>query len=404
MLREDGLDEVVCGAAGPLAVSSGWLIYVVDSSLLLFFFLPKLNKYLLTSSYSLIGYFLGWSWLPLGRCSATLGDCFSYLWGWFESSTASLIHRWTRFWHMLHTMGGKPNLQVADRQAMTNATIPRSSRKTRTLDIVPNMGEMVKPAELIDLIGAGGLTLAARRLYNLLIANAFGPDMGQEGREFEIGLAELRGTHTGNDRIEESIEALMRTIVIVRMPDGKTRRVQLLGGNDMDAPGRRPGRLCYSFDARLVPILRESSIFGILELRVMAAFSTKYALALYEAISRRVRMERVSETFDLEAMRELLGVPLGKLGKIGNLRSKAIDPAAREINALAPFSVRVDYVKQGKTVVGFQVWWWRKSAEDYRAAMAELERPRTGRRARILGETEVVPESLLLETQGFGSP
>jgi hypothetical protein len=30
----------------------------------------------------------------------------------------------------------------------------------------PNLGEMIKPSELIDLIGAGGLTLSARRLYN----------------------------------------------------------------------------------------------------------------------------------------------------------------------------------------------------------------------------------------------
>lgn len=270
---------------------------------------------------------------------------------------------------------------------MTGAIIPKSSRK-RTLDVVPNLGEMIKPSELIDLIGAGGLTLSARRLYNLLIANAFGPDMGDEGREFEIGLAELRGTHTGNDRIEESVEALMRTIVVVRMPDGKARRVQLLGGNDMDAPGRRPGRLCYSFDARLLPILRESQIFGVLELRVMAAFSTKYALAIYEAVSRRVRMERMSERFDLDGMRELLGVPAGKLEKIGNLRAKAIEPAVREINALAPFSVRIDHVKEGKMIVGFQLWWWRKGGEDYRAAMAELERPRPGRAVRISGTAE----------------
>jgi plasmid replication initiation protein len=154
---------------------------------------------------------------------------------------------------------------------------------------------------------------------------------------------------------------------------------------------------CATHSTRgLLPILRESQIFGVLELRVMAAFSTKYALAIYEAVSRRVRMERMSERFDLDGMRELLGVPAGKLEKIGNLRAKAIEPAVREINALAPFSVRIDHVKEGKMIVGFQLWWWRKGGEDYRAAMAELERPRPGRAARISGTAEPVAGEYLI--------
>jgi Initiator Replication protein len=272
---------------------------------------------------------------------------------------------------------------------VTRANRPKGSQKElRTLDVVPNFGEMIKPSELIDIIGAGHLTLASRRLYNLLIAHAFGPAMATKGRVFEIPLDDLRGTHDSNDRLTESIEALMRTVVIARLPDGTTTRVQLLGGNNIGAPDRERGRLRYSFPPELVPLLRDSRVFGILELRVMAAISTKYGLALYEALCRRVRMERVGEELSLEGMRELLGVEDGRLKKIGNLKSKAIEPAVREINALAPFSVRVDDVRQRKAVVGFKVWWWPKAAEDYRAAIAELERTRIGRSARIRGTVE----------------
>jgi hypothetical protein len=92
-------------------------------------------------------------------------------------------------------------------------TDPKGIRTTdpkgiRTLDVVPNLGEMIKPSELIDISGAGPLTLSARRLYNLLVHNAFGPGMAEEGREFEILLADVKGTHAGNDRIEESILAI----------------------------------------------------------------------------------------------------------------------------------------------------------------------------------------------------
>ena len=91
---------------------------------------------------------------------------------------------------------------------------------------------MIKPAELIDITGVSHLSLSARRTYNALIANAFGVDMGTEGHEWTIQLAELRKSHTSNDRIEDDIVALMQTVVTVRLGNGKTRRVQLLGGNE----------------------------------------------------------------------------------------------------------------------------------------------------------------------------
>lgn len=280
---------------------------------------------------------------------------------------------------------------------MDESNRPKSSNKLRTLDVVPNLGEMVKPAELIDVIGASGLTLSARRLYNLLIANAFGPEMGHSDTVFEIVLDEMRGTHDSNDRLKESIYALMRTVVVVRMPDGSTTNVQLLGGNNIKSPDRVRGRFRYRFDPELVPLLRESRIFAILELRVMGAFTTKYALGLYESVSRRVRMERIFEDFSLEEMRELLGVPPGKLERANNLRAKAIQPAVQEVNALAPFSVQIEEQRTGRAVSGFRLYWWRKSADEYRAAMAELERPRTGRGTRIRNRAEVLVEHDLLD-------
>ncbi len=257
---------------------------------------------------------------------------------------------------------------------------------------------MIKPAELIDINGATGLTLSARRLYNTLIANAFGREMGIAGHEWSIPLKELRGTHKSNERIEDSIVALMKTVVTVRLSDGRTRRVQLLGGNDMGDPDRKHGALTYSFDKRLVPLLQESTVFGKLELTVMHAFSTKYALALYEAIARRVRLDHIfSEEFTLEAFRELLGVPEGKLDTYGNLNQYAIKPAVAEINAMAAFGVRVVPKKVGRKVTKVSVGWWQKDVNQLKEAFAEVNRTRVGRKARIAGETEeVVDEQIRL--------
>lgn len=274
---------------------------------------------------------------------------------------------------------------------MDNPPKGKGSERTplRTLELKPGYGEMIKPTELIDIEGATTLTLSARRLYNLLIAYAFGPELGNEGQEWTIALSELRGTHKGNERIEESILALMKTIVTVRLSDGRTRRVALLGGNDMDDPDRPRGTLSYSFDKRLAPLLRESTVFGKLELAVMHAFSTKYALALYEALSRRVRLSsKFSEIFELDPFRELLGVPPGKLSTFSNLKLKAITPAVAEINAMASFGCRIDPVKTGRKVTALRLSWWRKDMDGVKAAYAEVQRTRVGRKARISGETD----------------
>lgn len=278
---------------------------------------------------------------------------------------------------------------------MTDSNPQKSKSSTdeqvRTLHLVPQDGEMLKPAELIDIEGATGLTLHARRLYNQLIYHAFGPDMGEEGKEWVIPLSELRGSHNSNEHIEQSILSLMRTVVTVRMPDGVTRRVQLLGGNDMGDDDRRHGTLTYSFDKRLVPLLRESSVFGKLEIAVLHAFATKYALALYEALARRVRLSgRHHEDFSIPELREILGVPPDKLLTFSNLKLRAITPAVEEVNALASFGCRIEPQRVGRKVTGVRLYWWRKDIAGLREAYAELQRPRVGRRARLSGEVEDV--------------
>jgi hypothetical protein len=279
-----------------------------------------------------------------------------------------------------------------------------SDHSSRTLELLPAPGEMLKPAELIDIDGATDLTLAARRLYNQLIAHAFGPDMGKEGQEWTIRISDLRGTHKGNERLEESILALMKTIVTVRLPNGSTRRVALLGGNDMGDPSRTHGTITYSFDKRLVPLLRESSVFGKLELTVMHAFTTKYGLALYEALTRRVRLKsKFFEDFDLAAFRELLGVPQTKLTTFSNLKLRAISPAVNEINAIASLGCKIEPLKSGRKVTQVRVYWWRKDIDGLKEAYAELQRPKAGRKARISGELEEVIDIPALFSQASDS-
>ena len=98
----------------------------------------------------------------------------------------------------------------------------------------------------------------------------------REGKDYTIELAELRPDgHKGSEMVEEAIVSLMQTILTVKLSGGRTRRVQFLGGNDMDDPDRPAGALTYSFDKRLVEMLRDSSIWGKIALPVLMAFNCK---------------------------------------------------------------------------------------------------------------------------------
>lgn len=268
---------------------------------------------------------------------------------------------------------------------------PPAKRHHRTVDLKPAIGEMLKPGELIDVLGTEGLTLQDRRIYNLLIHNAFGPEMAEYDRQWTIPLSELRGRHKGNERISVSIHRLMTTVVTARLLNGKTRRFQLLGGNDIDDEDRPDGRLTYNFDHRLIEVLKNSISFGRLEIAVMKAFTSKYALGLYEHVAKRVRLDyKAWETYSLEQFRAILGVPPGKLKSFSSLNQKAILPALTEMNALCSFTAWVKPKKTGRRVTHVVVGWDHKDETARAEAFQELRRPKVGRKARLNGDVEQI--------------
>lgn len=255
----------------------------------------------------------------------------------------------------------------------------------------PSMpGEMVKPGELIDIKEISPLTLTDRRIYNLLIANAW--ERITEPVEHVIEKSDLRGTHNGNERIEDSIRRLMSAIAEVKIiRDGKVaiKRVQLLGGN-VEQEGER-GRLYYTFPKQLIEIVKESEVFGRLKTQIMYCFKSKYALALYEIVQKRVGLKfKQAENFTVEELRSLLGVPKDKLTRFPDFNKYALQPALREVNALSEHHVTVGMIKNGKRVEQLMLMWQEKSAEEKRQVFREIERCSVGRAARIRNTVESV--------------
>ena len=245
-------------------------------------------------------------------------------------------------------------------------------------------GDLVKPVELIAVSGSEDLGLTERRIYNILIKNAFGPDLGVPGKRFAIATSELKDGIASNDELLNSLLRLMRTVVRVRMSNGNIEQVQLLGWNSLVSTGKAHGTIEYVVPQELAGYLRNSTLFARLEVAVLRAFTSKYALALYEQVSQWVNMDyKGHHDYTLAEFREAMGAPEGALTRFSALNQKVVTPAVLEVNGLADFDVTVLQVKTKNKVTGLRVCWSRKDVAGRRAAYAELQQPKAGRRARL---------------------
>ena len=276
--------------------------------------------------------------------------------------------------------------------AVTDISIRTLAQKGRGNPFDPsNYGEIVKPGELVDIVELTPLTLADRRIYNLLIANAW--DKIGEPIIHRIVKTALKGTHQGNERIESSLLRLMGTIAIVTIrKDGKSfkRRVQLLGPSDESL--EKDGFLHYRIPEELIEILRNSEVYARLKTQVMYCFESKYALCLYEMIERRIGLEyKQKDEFTIEELRGLLNVPAGKLERFADFNKYCLKVAVDEINKLCPFYVDFVPIKNGRKVERIALHWFSKTANGKRDAQSLIDQHSIVRRAKLRGGIPELP-------------
>src|SRR5512147_2578466 len=267
--------------------------------------------------------------------------------------------------------------------------MPLAAKPFTTIDARPDSISMVKPGEMIDVIEMSPLTLTDRRIYNLLIENAW--EAIDQPVTHTIELRALRGSRDANDRVGDSIERLMASIARLEIEiNGRRfiRRVQLLGDTDQDKQ-EEGGLLHYRFPPALRAIIRKSRIFARLKKDIIFALSSKYALALYEVCEKRVNLDRRwSEEFTVERFRQLLGVDPDKLTAFKSFNQGAIQPAVAEVNFLSDFGCSAEPVISGRKVIAVRLSWWKKNMDELKAAYRELQAAKVGRRARRRGTVE----------------
>lgn len=287
-------------------------------------------------------------------------------------------------------MGGHRNVTI-DTCYVTLEPFPVS----RTIEQRKNTDGFVKPGELVDIRSGAELSLQDRRIFNLLIENAWSR-IGED-TVHRISLSTLRGPHhRGSERVADSIKTLMTTLVEVPAKvDGMPAvfTTQLLGETtrviDEDSPH---AVLLYSFPKGLRTIIQDSNYWGRIKAYVMFAFSSKYALALYEALCLRANRRADEQTFTVDEFRALLSIQKGQYPGLPQLKQKVLGPAIVEVNGLSDFTVEIEAIRDGGLMrgplKGFRLRWQKKPDEEWRETLDELLRPKIGRTARLIGTVE----------------
>lgn len=206
-----------------------------------------------------------------------------------------------------------------------------------------------KPNWLIDL-GAGGenLTLTARRLLNLLLALSWNYMKDPEEDFFfvayssEIRRAIGQKTAKDNAQLEAALFHLVSTCI--EFP-------KLQGGyfilDDYEFSADRQ-HIWWRFNPELREVLSVFTPWGWTDLSESLKLTSKYALALYEHVSLRANLKRPVFNATPDDLRLHLGAG-PSLSTWQAFKSRALEPAIRQINEKTQFTVSVSYERSRRS-------------------------------------------------------
>lgn len=261
-----------------------------------------------------------------------------------------------------------------------------------------NQDGFIKPGELIELRNHHALTLHDRRLLNELIQYAW-PEINED-IDHRVPIWRLRPpTHKGGERVKDSVLRLMQTVVEMKTTDSSGNPATLLttllaSTVTTDDEANQTGEIAFTFSKHMRSILLDSEYWGRLKGFIIFAFTSKYALCLYEALCLRANRRHTHEDFSVEGFRQLLGVSPDNYKEFKNLKLRVLEPAVTEVSGLSDFNAEIIPIREGGQqrgkLTGFRLVWGRKSQAEWKKTIAELDRHSSGRKARLTGRVEVI--------------
>lgn len=133
----------------------------------------------------------------------------------------------------------------------------------------------------------------------------------------------------------------------------------------------KDGSLNFSFHKVMLDLVGNPEIYGSIDLDTQALFGSKYSHALYENSTRAVNLQKV-KFIELSVFKGLLSVNDASYGEAKALIRKIINPSIEEVNDLANFEVKVEYVKTGRKITGVELIATKKHTKNERVVYEEV--------------------------------
>lgn len=262
-------------------------------------------------------------------------------------------------------------------------TMRAAHQAGRTL---PNT-EVVKAGELVEARFAKGASpsAAARKMLALLIQKAAG-DAWKPGPH-TILKRELRGSHKGNERLDDAFDELQGTLLRIEVtaPDGRAAalvapvvayRIEHLEDDDK-------ARVWWEFSEPARRAMQGSDHYAAMNRAALLAFESRYSVTLYERGALLAGRRDARWRGTVGELREVLGVPTNSYLGWGGIRQKVLEPACAEVNQLAEFACgwKVEQGPRNK-VLAVELWFRPKDQAERTATERELDETRDGRKAR----------------------
>ncbi|AIL66187.1 replication protein RepB (plasmid) [Rickettsiales bacterium Ac37b] len=217
--------------------------------------------------------------------------------------------------------------------------------------------ELIKHTAAIH-INNSTTTLIARKLFNILLKNAF--HNLRKNITHKISLLELSksigwssNSHP-NDELKEAIRSMVREQIEfnVLTKDKKNRWgiVTILSGADIVE-----GVLYYRYDTVLSEMLANPTIYARINMVIQGRFRSKYSLALWEYLTEYLCVEKrpkiTTEWVTVNNIRKILGAEEEYYNDFRKLNQKVLSSALKEINKLGDINVDVSYRRKDRKIM-----------------------------------------------------
>ncbi|MRR07683.1 MAG: RepB family plasmid replication initiator protein, partial [Deltaproteobacteria bacterium] len=172
---------------------------------------------------------------------------------------------------------------------------------------------------------------------------------------YSLPLAKLRNVARiqikDSKHIQESLKELMSIVVDYNIL-GKDKQEEWGAFTLLSEVKVTSGEVYYAFPPSIKNALLNPRMYARINIAITRGLSSKYSLALYEVARDYVNVSIPHMT--IKTFRNLMGLDEGQYENFPDLRRRVIEPAIDEINLKTDLGIELEYIKDGRKVIGLK--------------------------------------------------